>query len=252
VASRWVEVEGLRAHYLEAGEGPVLVLLASMLVRARSYLPLLHRLARHFRVLVVELPGSGRSARLARPWTLARYTRWTARLLERLQLEQVVLVGHSNSGAVALLVAALRDGRIARVILSDTIGARRRRSVPRVVLARMVDACFEWGLNLRAWWHILHNVLRHTRSFLHQVKVGSRAALLRLAPRVRVPVLLAWGRNDHTMPLSCATRLQERLARSRLYVGQGSHDWLVTEPEEFTRALVAFTSEPHPSLGGAS
>jgi pimeloyl-ACP methyl ester carboxylesterase len=242
VALRWVEVEGARAQVLEAGEGPVLLLLASMLVRARTYLPLIRKLAAHFRVLVVELPGTGRSSPVRRPWTLAAYARWTARLMEQLRLGRVLLVGHSNSGAVALLLAARHGGSVDRLVLADTIGARRQRSVPRVVGARMVDALFEWGLNLRAWWHIAYNALRHPRSFFHQVKVGCLAALLRHAPRVRMPVLLAWGRRDHTMPLSCADRLREHMPRARVYVGAGSHDWLITEPREFTRAVLAFVS----------
>jgi pimeloyl-ACP methyl ester carboxylesterase len=112
------------------------------------------------------------------------------------------------------------------------------------VAARLVDACFEWGLNLRAWWHILYNALRHPRSFFHQVKVGCRAALLRWAPQVRIPVLLAWGKRDHTMPLPCAERLRERMPRALVYVGAGSHDWLITDSREFTRAVLAFVGGP--------
>lgn len=244
IAVRWVEVEGVRAQVLEAGEGPVLLLLASMLVRARTYLPLIRKLAAHFRVLVVELPGTGRSAPVRRPWTLDEYARWTARLMEQLRLPRVLLVGHSNSGAVALLLAAHHGEGVDKLVLADTIGARRERSIPRVVGARLVDALFEWSLNLRAWWHIGFNALRHSRTFFHQVKVGSLAALLHLAHRVRMPVLLAWGRRDHTMPLSCAARLRERLSRARVYVGVGSHDWLITEPREFTRAVLAFAASP--------
>ncbi|MFL5358462.1 alpha/beta fold hydrolase [Archangium sp.] len=244
VTARWVEVEGVRARVLEAGEGPVLLLLASMLVRGRTYLPLIRRLARHFRVLTVELPGSGRSARVRRPWTLSAYARWTARFVEQLRLGRVLLVGHSNSGGVALLMAARYGASVDRLVLADTIGARRKRSIPRVVAARMLDGLLELGLDLRAWWHILYNVLRHPRSFFHQVKVGSLAALLHRAPRVRMPTLLAWGHRDHTMPLSCAERLLTLLPRARLYIGAGSHDWLVTDSREFTRAVLEFASTP--------
>jgi pimeloyl-ACP methyl ester carboxylesterase len=247
IAQRWVEVDGVRAQVLEAGEGNVLLLLSSMLVRARSYLPLIRRLAAHFRVIAVELPGSGRSDAVPRPWTLAAYARWTARLMEQLRLERVLLVGHSNSGGVALLLAAQHGERVDRLVLADTIGARRERSIPRVVGARLVDALFEWSLNVRAWWHVAYNVLRHWRSFCHQVRVGSLAALLRWARRVRMPVLLAWGRRDHTMPLSCAHRLRESMPRAQVYVGAGSHDWLITDSREFTQAVLAFAgSRPGP------
>ncbi len=52
------------------------------------------------------------------------------------------------------------------------------------------------------------------------------------------------------MPLSCAERLRELLPLARLYVGAGSHDWLITESREFTRAVLAFASKDGPSTSG--
>ena len=236
-----VEVEGHTAHCHVAGEGPDLILLASPLVRARTYRPLLWRLARDFRVTVVELPGSGRASKLKRPWTVPEYAAWTADLLPRLALTQPWLMGHSDSGAVALLVAAWCPRRVRGLVLADTVGARRKRSVPRVVTARLVDGLLEPGLDVRAWWHMLSNVLRHTRSFFHRVRESSRVDVLTFASWVSVPTLVAWGRHDHTMPPECARRLADRLPHARLLVGPGSHDALVTRPRTYARAVLDFT-----------
>jgi pimeloyl-ACP methyl ester carboxylesterase len=243
VRARQVAVEGVEARLLEAGapDAPPLVLLASMLVRARTYRPLVRRLARHFRVVAVELPGSGQGARLREPWSLGAYADYTGRLLEGLQLGRPpVVVGHSNSGPVALLLAAARPAQVAALVLVDSVGARRRRSVPRVVLARLRDGLFEPLLNLRAGWHLGMNVLVHARSFFHQVRVGAKAHVLAEAAGVAVPTLVAWGRNDRTVPPDCAWRFAACLPRARVVLGPGSHDWLNTAPESFTRALLAF------------
>lgn len=111
-----VEVRGRRGVLLEAGRGKPVVVLASMLVRARSYLPLIQALGRSRRVIVVELPGSGRASRLSRPWSIEAYSDWVAAWLEEADLKQVDLVGHSNSGPVAMQVAA-RSPRIERLVL---------------------------------------------------------------------------------------------------------------------------------------
>jgi len=247
VQVRRVEVAGATAHCHVVGDGPDLVLLASPLVRARTYRPLVWRLARHFRVTVVELPGSGRASSVERPWTVPEYAAWTAELIPRLVPERPWLMGHSDSGAFALLVAAWCPDRIRGVVLADAVGARRKRSVPRVVAARLLDGLLEPVLNVRAGWHLLSNVLKHPRSFFHRVRESSLVDVLGFAPWVSVPALVAWGRHDHTMPPECAQRLAGRLRRARLHIGPGSHDSPITRPRVFTQAVLDFTrdaSEP--------
>lgn len=241
VQVRRVEVQGHTAHCHVAGEGPDLVLLASPLVRARTYWPLLWRLARHFRVTVVELPGSGRASPVKRPWTVPEYAAWTAELVPRLSPARPWLMGHSDSGAMALLVGAWCPERVRGLVLADSVGARRKRSVPRVVAARLLDGLLEPGLDLRAGWHLLSNVLKHPRSFFHRVRESSRVDVLGFAPWVAVPTLVAWGRHDHTMPPACAKRLAGRLRHAKLHIGPGSHDAPITRPRAFTRALLDFT-----------
>ncbi len=230
----------MRAHYLEAGDGPTLVLLASMLVRARTYAPLIERLAPHFRVLAVELPGSGRSSRLTQPWGLEEYADWSDRFLDAVTVDRAIIVGHSNSGAVALLMGARRPARVSSLVLADAIGARQSHSLLRVLLARAVDAALEMRLNARAWPDVAWNVLFHMGSFLHQVRLAERADVLDHASTVAAPTLVAWGRRDHTMPLVCSARLRALIPDSRLYVSRGSHDHCITHADEFACAVTKF------------
>lgn len=236
---RSVELAGARAVVLEAGQGPCVLILASMLVRARSYLPLLRQLSTTHRVLVVELPGSGRGSRLRRPWSLQQYSSWTERLISELDLRDLTLVGHSSSGAVALLLAArvAPASRVSLLVLVGSVGARMKRGVLRVIAARVFDGTKELGLDVRGWWHLAWNLLFHTRSFVAQVRLASHAWLVDAARAVRVPTLLAWARSDRTMPLSSAQRLQEWIPHARLLIGPGSHDWLVTHPRAFAEQV---------------
>src|SRR5215212_7791314 len=82
------------------GAGEPLVLLPSMLVRAKTYLWLIERLRRRFTVIVPEPPGTGAGSRLAQPWSFQRYADALIELLDALQLPAVTLIGHSNSGPV--------------------------------------------------------------------------------------------------------------------------------------------------------
>ncbi|HEU4409664.1 MAG TPA: alpha/beta fold hydrolase, partial [Polyangiaceae bacterium] len=90
-------------------------------------------LAPHARVVAVDLPGAGRSSPVRSPLAFGEHGAWAGRLLERLGGRDVTLVGHSNSGPVALLAAARAPAGLARLVLADAVGARPRRSLPRVL-----------------------------------------------------------------------------------------------------------------------
>src|SRR5205814_8675335 len=110
-----ISAEGHEAVIHEAGVGsPPVVLLASMFVRARSYEPLLVELSKSFRTIVVEAPGSGLASRVDRPWNFERYGQWLAALLETMELQDITLIGHSNSGPPVFFAGARHAERIGR------------------------------------------------------------------------------------------------------------------------------------------
>ena len=240
---RPVEVNGYRGAVIETGEGPPLVLLATTLVRSRPYAPVIRRLAGRFRVYAVDMPGCGGSQRLAETWGFERYAAWAAGLLEQLGLERVTLVGHSNSAGAAMVLGALHPGRVARVVLADGVGADESPSYFRVLLGRWVDAMLELRLSLTGWHHLFYNLLLHTRNFLGQIDASIRQDLRPYARRVAVPTLVAWGARDHTMPPRCARVLEKLLPRPHVHVAPtGSHDWIITHPDEFAEAVASFAS----------
>lgn len=240
IQSCYLNTDGVKAHYLEAGQGPPLLLVASPLVRAQTYKPTIRYLSKHFRVLALELPGSGWSGALQEPWDLGRYARWCLQFLDAMQLEQVVVVGHSNSAAVALHAGTGPSRRPAGIVLVDSIGARSTRSVLELLAGRAMDAALEITLTLRGWPDILFNCLYHTHSFLRQIRVAVTADVTRTARSVEVPVLLAWGRRDRTVPIKDARRLERCLPDCQIHISSGSHDWLMLRPKEFAETVTRF------------
>ncbi|MFN7132157.1 MAG: alpha/beta fold hydrolase, partial [Myxococcales bacterium] len=122
-ARTWhLDVPGARLRVLEAGEGPPLLLLASPLLLARSYHPVVRALRRDYRVLVAELPGSGGSSRRTR-WDPVERADVVAHLLDALALRQPLVIAHSLSGPVAIALALRAPERLGGLVLSDVIGA---------------------------------------------------------------------------------------------------------------------------------
>lgn len=249
---------GLRCCYTDFGAGPPVVILASTLVRAKSYRWTADCLAPHFRVITVEMPGTGRADRTPSAWGFEDYGRWVAQFLETLGLDDVTLVGHSNSGGAAMVAAAQHPQRIARLLLADSVGGDLAPSITRVLAGRAIDALLEPRLTVYGWHHVLYNALFNPAGFFRQLWRSVYEDLRPWAARVRVPTLVGWGARDHTLPPRCAVALRGAIPGAELYISKnGSHDWLIVRADEFAavvRGFVARTGcggEPGGSLQSA-
>ena len=119
---KFLEVDGLRLHYDEAGEGPVVVLLHGNGVTLDDFVAsgVFAAAARNHRVIAFDRPGFGHSDRpRSTIWTPAAQGVAFATALRQLGISQAVIVGHSWGTMVALAMA-LDDPEIVRglVLLS--------------------------------------------------------------------------------------------------------------------------------------
>lgn len=105
---RFLTVDGVRLHYLEAGEGPPVVLLHGNVSALGDSLAsgLFQQLARTHRVIAFDRPGMGHSDRPRdRAWTPEDQADLLARAFDALNIENAVVVGHSYATLVALSLA---------------------------------------------------------------------------------------------------------------------------------------------------
>jgi pimeloyl-ACP methyl ester carboxylesterase len=159
------------------------------------------------------------------------------------------VIGHSNSGAIAIAFAQKYAERVDQLVLADSIGVRvRNGSILRTLFSRAWDSLVEIRLTITGFPDLLFNILFHSKNFFHQVKIAPRTDLRTQLPFVNVRTLIAWGGRDHTLPRECARLMQRSIAKASYVVSRrGSHDWLIERPNEFTD-VVSRWSKPHRNL----
>jgi len=275
---RYLEVGGLRIRYWEAGiDGPNLVLIHGLGGAVEVWRRVLAPLARHHRVVALDLPGCGRSqSPPAYPAdTLGFFAATVLGLMDALGMTTARLIGSSLGGAVALEIAIRAPARAECLILANSAGFShdvawplRLMSVPGVgeVLTRpgrehaalalrscVADpACItEEDIDQAYALAILPGA---QAAFLGMLRVYcsvlgvQRATLHRLAhniPAITAPVLVVWGDCDAIIPIQSAARAVALLPRSALAVFHGAgHLIFVEEPARFVDLAEQFLVDP--------
>lgn len=126
--SRFVLADGIETHYLDIGEGPVLVLMHGGGAGADgwgNWQTCMPAYAKKFRVIVPDMPGFGRSEKPdpeKYDYSQDRRTKHLIALVEQLKLGPVRIIGNSMGGATSLGLAIERPELVDKMVLMGSAG----------------------------------------------------------------------------------------------------------------------------------
>jgi pimeloyl-ACP methyl ester carboxylesterase len=104
-AGQFLQVDGVRLHYVERGSGEPLVLLHGNGSMIEDFVSsgLVDLAAKDYRVIIIDRPGFGHSSRPRNViWTPGAQAQLIRRALERLGVSQAIVLGHSWGASVAV------------------------------------------------------------------------------------------------------------------------------------------------------
>lgn len=240
---RFVEgAHGPLCYFDTGGAGTPIVMLHALGTNFTQFEYIAPALTGEARLIGLDLPGCGHSAKPRRPWRLVDVTCAVLRLLDHLGIERAVILGHSFGGRVALELALCHPERVLGLILLNSAGLTRYPSLykklgPRLftpnVVAGAILASFRFVLQ-----HIFSKNARRTpraQRFMHQVldRYDPRFAwefayhacpllpeltldVIDELPRITVPVYAIWGARDELIRLETVRPALSRLPRCEL------------------------------------
>ena len=98
----YVQANGLHIYYEEQGQGPPLLLIHGGILTADSWQPYRAAFAEHFRVIMPDSRGHGRTANPGGDLSFALLAENVVALIQALGLEKPLIFGYSDGGQVAL------------------------------------------------------------------------------------------------------------------------------------------------------
>jgi haloalkane dehalogenase len=225
-ASRAVEVNGLRVHYVDDGAGPTVLFVHGLPTWSFLWRHLITGLRDRHRCVALDLPGFGLSDKppgdAYRPEDQAR--RLVA-FVDALRLKDFALVVHDFGGPIGLSLALERPDAVRRLVLFNTwmwslADDRRYARVGRLLSSALGRVLYERvGFSVNVVWRHAVRDPRYTRAVHRQYAaplaepaarhatwiyarelLGSSAwyetLWARRARLARIPALLIWGTRD--------------------------------------------------------
>lgn len=215
--------------------GPTLVMLHGWGRSLEAFRPLGELLSRDFKVILVDLPGFGRSplpnaaSNEGGGWGTLEYSERVKELLDRSGVRECILVGHSFGGRISVQLASRHPSLVKGVVLIGSHGLKRARSLAQEIRIRLIKSIITFAKTIDG--------LTGSRIFAHYLapRFGSRdykgAGDLRKtlvktvnedlstqAANISAPTLLLWGADDQETPIDLARDFHRLIRDSTLHI----------------------------------
>jgi 4,5:9,10-diseco-3-hydroxy-5,9,17-trioxoandrosta-1(10),2-diene-4-oate hydrolase len=256
---------GRRIHYLDQGQGPVVVFLhgsgngASGYSNFKGNYPAL--VAAGYRVIVPDLIGFGYSDKPADvEYPLSFFVECVKQTLDAIGVDKYTLLGNSLGGAIALGFALEHPRNVERLVLMAPGGLNDLPDYLAMPGMAAMFATFSSGtpLTVEKMKEFFIKAFVVNPACVDDALVRERFELMKLQnpqvmktmkvpnltarlPEIRCPVLALWGLNENMMPESGILRLAKGLPNCRMMLVPNCGHWVMIEHRElFNRTVIDF------------
>lgn len=239
-----------------------LILINGLLADTAGWVYQIPTFAKHFRILVYDCCGQGRSDIPTGPYTTEAHVQDLRALLESLAIPHAHMVGLSNGGAIAILFAANYPEQVNRLILANTYthsDAVMQAKLQSWLLGLDMGGLGErfdiavpwvWGKTfLETHGHILAPVReKATQANREAVKALMQGAMTydgrSYLERIQSATLVIAGEEDLLTPPSYARCIAQTIARSQFIIlPQAGHALPIEKANLFNALVLAFLQE---------
>ena len=245
-----VNIDGLNIEYTESGSGQPVLLLHGWGSSFDVYKGIISTLSDRCRLVALNFPGCGNSDTMENPWNLDDYCNFVLKFMERLDLENPILIGHSHGGRVILKMAGCGMVNPPKIVLLDSAGlipkksAKQKfrafsfKSIKRVLTLPILKNYTE-GLLDKARKHYGSADYNAAPEVLRKTLVSLVNTDLRdILHNIKCPTLLIWGENDTATPLSDAKIIESLIPDAGLCVIKGTGHYSFCEQPYQAHAIL--------------
>ncbi len=271
--SRFISVNGMRVHYRDEGQGPVIVLLHGVASSLHTWEGWAATLKNDYRVIRMDLPGFGLTG--PHPQGLYSpddYVDFLQTFFNQLQLQKFVLVGNSLGGHVAFRYAADYPKQVEYLGLLNPAGLPRKSGPPLIfklakrpilgIIFKYVTPKYMVKKNLEQVYFsdslVTQEMVDHYHGLL--LRAGNRQAFIdrlrtekkentkQILRGIQTPTLIIWGEGDAWIPVEQAASFDSLLSESTVIImDSAGHVPMEERPKQSVQLLRAWLKAKRPA-----
>jgi pimeloyl-ACP methyl ester carboxylesterase len=250
-----LKINGRKIYFSSSGSGKKLLILPGWMHDHYIWEKTQEELSRNFQVIVLDFPGFGDSQLDNSIKDLNGYAHFTKKVIEELDLNNFVILGHSFGGSVAIKTLSLFPKLpVEKLILVDSACIRKfnLKQIFGLILAKSGKPIFSLPV-LRSYAHQVKNMLYGALNEHDYLNAGPlKTAMSRLIKenlegvldKIKIPTLIVWGENDSVTPISHAKILNHKIPKSQLIFLKNSTHWpFIEQIHDFCNTVYKFIYE---------
>lgn len=263
-SSGFIDVQGLRVHYRDQGQGFPVVLLHGTAASLHTWEGWVKVLSPHFRIISVDLPAYGLTGPNAdNDYSVDAYCRFVDAFLDKLDIKQCDLAGNSLGGRIAWGYTWRHPERVRKLVLVDAAGFPMKKIPFAIKLARMpiIKNIARWitpraivKRSLKSAYGDPSKITDETvdRYYNMLLRRGNREAMGHRAMHkffdqtdklalIKQPTLILWGGKDTWIPPDNAAKFAKTLPNAEVIIyPEAGHIPMEEIPRETAADVLTF------------
>jgi len=232
-----IQIDGKKINYEVQGEGYPVVLLHGWLANLETMKPLANILAEKFKVYNIDIIGFGKSDLPDKPYSTNDFGDFLQKLLKELNLQNPILIGHSNGGRTIINAAGRGLVEPKKIVLIDSAGIKPKRKPDYYIKIYTFKLCKQIIKILPNSEKLREKLLKKygSEDYKNSPEVLRRTMSIivnedqrELLKNINAPTLLIWGENDTATPISDAKIMEKEIKDAGLvsYPNSGHFSYL--------------------------
>jgi pimeloyl-ACP methyl ester carboxylesterase len=235
--------------FVDEGQGRVLLLLHGLFGALSNWEGVVNRFSKNFRVVIPMLPIYEMPIKEA---GLEGLRKFTEDFVAFKNLNDLIIMGNSLGGHVALLYTLNNEDKVKKLILTGSSGlfedsmggSYPKRGNYEYIRERVSYTFYDPGVATK---ELIDEVFETTKSIpkcMRIVAIAKSAQRNNMAdeiPNIKIPTLLVWGLNDTITPPIVAHEFNRLIPNSELkFIDKCSHAPMMEHPEKFNELVEEF------------
>ena len=222
-------VEVYYERYNQGGEKP-LVFLHGWGQNTEMMLPVAKPFIENHEVILIDLPGFGKSGQLDRPYEVSDYVELLHELLQKLDIKKPTLIGHSYGGKISLLYASKYE--VEKLVLfgspfqieieKESLKLKTLRTLKKIPGINKLEGF--------AKKHIGSTDYKNASPVMRETLVKTvNLDITEEVKKIKAPTLLIWGTADEAVSIDRAYELEKLIPDAGLVVYENATHYAYLE-----------------------